>query len=369
LAAGVKRIEELFAKAVERRLLSEADARQKMAGVKRTTTWEGFDNLDLVVEAAIEDLEKKREIFRILDQKTRPETILATNTSSLLVRQLAEGLQHPERVAGLHFFNPVHKMELVEVVRAPATTGKNVAALRQWAGRLGKTPVIVGDSPGFVVNRILLPYLSEAGLLLTEGVSVEAIDRAMLRFGMRMGPLETLDQVGLDVAAHIARAVAPFFGERLPPQPALERLCEWGCLGRKNGRGFYRYDGKRKTVNTEALAKLGHQPTTANGRVPHEAIRERLVLLSVNEAAACLREGLAERADVIDLAMVLGTGWAPHRGGPLRYADDRGAADVVRALEGMARQYGPRFAPDAELRRRAETKDLFYSTLPTLEGP
>jgi 3-hydroxyacyl-CoA dehydrogenase/enoyl-CoA hydratase/3-hydroxybutyryl-CoA epimerase len=359
LAAGVRRIEGLFQKAVERRLLSDEEARQKLNAIGKTTSWEGFAQVDIVVEAVVEDLAKKRDVFRELDRCTRPDTVLATNTSSLLVRQMQDGSQHPERVAGLHFFNPVHKMPLVEVVHAAGTSAAVVARLAQWSADLGKTPVAVKDSPGFVVNRILMPYLNEAGLLVAEGLSIEQVDKVMRRFGMPVGPLELLDQVGLDVAAHIVRAVGPVFGTRLVPHPSLERMAARGWLGQKSGKGFYVYEGKKRRVHAEALAELRPQ-AMAPPQLLRDA-RDRMVLPMVNEAAACLAEGLAERADVIDLAMVLGTGWAPHRGGPLRYADDRGAGAVVQSLEELVRRAGARFEPCAELRRRAATRELFYS--------
>ncbi len=378
LTAGMKKIEDLFQKAVERRVLSQDEASKKLVAIGKTTTWQGFENVDVVVEAAIEDLEKKRDIFRILDQRTRPDAILATNTSSLLVRQIQEGAQHPDRIAGLHFFNPVHKMPLVEVVRAPSSAGDGIEKLRVWAAALGKTPVVVGDSPGFVVNRILMPYLGEAVLLAAQKYSIERLDQVMRRFGMPMGPFELLDQVGIDVAAHIAKTMHAAFGKRLGESRAaegiistFEQMCKNGWFGQKSGLGFYRHEGKKSQVHEAAVSVL---PTNAEAAASivgnHENLieaRDRMVLLMVNEAAACLQEGLGERADVIDLAMVLGTGWAPHRGGPLRYADDRGVADVVKVLEELKRKHGVRFEPCEELRKRVETKELFYSTLPAPE--
>ncbi|HZT80612.1 MAG TPA: 3-hydroxyacyl-CoA dehydrogenase NAD-binding domain-containing protein, partial [Gemmataceae bacterium] len=359
LGAGLLRITGLFEKAQQRGLLSPEEARRRLALVKGTTTWQGFDEAEVVIEAAVEDLGAKRAVFRELDARTKPTAVLATNTSSLPVASLAEGLAHPERVAGLHFFNPVHKMPLVEVVRAPATEEGVIAALRRLTVHLNKTPVVVKDSPGFVVNRVLMPYLHEAVLLVAEGLDIEDVDRTMRRFGMPMGPLELLDQVGLDVAAHVARAVRPVFEKRFPPGDALERMrdCRW--LGQKNGVGFYRYQGKKRVANEAALPVLRPEkplpsvtatlPPTARA----QEARERMVLLMVNEAALCLAEGLAADAASIDLAMVLGTGWAPHRGGPLRYAEDRGPADVVRRLTELAGRLGPRFEPCEELRRRA----------------
>lgn len=367
LGAGVQRIVALFNKAAERGLLPREELAQRLGAIRGTDNWQGFDRVDLVVEAVVEDLAVKRAVFRELERRTRPAAILATNTSSLSVAALQEGLTHPGRVAGLHFFNPVHKMPLVEVVRAPATDEHTIAVLTRWAVALGKTPVMVKDSPGFVVNRILMPYLNEAVLLLAEGMGIGAIDEAMRRFGMPMGPLEVLDQVGLDVAAHIARSVQPAFGSRFDPNPALERLVERGWLGQKSGVGFYRYQGKSKRPNIAVAGLLHEQGMAASGlmrklplAVQLQQARERMVLLMVNEAALCLGEGLAAEASTIDLAMVLGTGWAPHRGGPLRYADDRGLRSVVQTLTELAQRLGPRFEPCAELRQRAETGKPFH---------
>jgi len=243
--------------------------------------------------------------------------------------------------------------------------------------------VVVGDGPRFVVNRILMPYRNEAGILVAEGMPVDKVDQVMRRFGMQMGPLEMLDLVGLDVAAHIARSVGPAFGDRWKPHPALDLMCQAGWLGQKTGLGFYRYQGKKKTVHTEALATLRTQIAGDRGQGSQvevkkaseltsdfrpltsdlDSARERMVCLMVNEAAAALAEGLAESADVIDLAMVLGTGWAPHRGGPLRYADDRSASEIVKTLETLTRQLGSRFEPCAELRSRAASGELFYAHL------
>jgi 3-hydroxyacyl-CoA dehydrogenase/enoyl-CoA hydratase/3-hydroxybutyryl-CoA epimerase len=360
LAAGMQRIDALLQKAVERRLLSTEEAQQKLAAMGRTTAWDAFGDVDVVIEAAIEELETKRAIFRELERHTRPSAILATNTSSLSVQQIQEGLRHPERVAGLHFFNPVHKMPLVEVVRAPATGTAVVATLTHWAVALGKTPVGVRDSPGFVVNRILMPYLNEAVLLLAEGMSVERIDETMRRFGMPMGPLELLDQVGLDVAAHIARMLQPALAARFAPNAVFAQMVEHGWLGQKSGAGFYQYQGKTKKVQAAAVALVQGESDVLPD-IPTAEARERMVGLMANEAAACLAEGLAADAATIDLAMVLGTGWAPHRGGPLRYADDRGVGEVVRVLAELAQRLGPRFEPCPELRRRAESGELFYA--------
>jgi 3-hydroxyacyl-CoA dehydrogenase/enoyl-CoA hydratase/3-hydroxybutyryl-CoA epimerase len=361
LAAGVLRIFALFNKAVERGVLTAEESQRRLNSIHGTTAWKGFSDVDLVVEAVIEDLQAKRAVFREMEKEAPPSAILATNTSSLSVRQLQEVLKHPGRVAGLHFFNPVHKMPLVEVVQAPATTDETVAALVRWAIQLGKTPIVVRDSPGFVVNRVLMPYLNEAVLLAREGMSIARIDQAMRRFGMPMGPLELIDQVGLDVAAHIARSMEPLFGDRFPPPDAFQRMQDRGWLGQKSGIGFYRYQGKKKRVNEGAVAIL-HEKSLAPAGSRREVrsagehtdrARERMVYLMVNEAAACLGEGLAENASAIDLAMVLGTGWAPHRGGPLQYGRDYGYDRIVSRMQELAQDLGARFEPCAELRRLA----------------
>jgi 3-hydroxyacyl-CoA dehydrogenase/enoyl-CoA hydratase/3-hydroxybutyryl-CoA epimerase len=365
LAAGLARIDELFARAVERRRIGLEEARQRRACVRGTVAWEGFERVEVVIEAAVEDLEIKRNLFRELAGRVPVSAILATNTSSLMVSRLQEGLAHPERVAGLHFFNPVHKMPLVEVVRTPATSAEVIDRLVRFAIDLGKTPVRVGDRPGFVVNRILMPYLNEALLLIGEGMKIREADRLMKRFGMPMGPLELLDQIGLDVAAHVGQLVRQQLGGRYEPHPGFEAMRQQGWLGQKTGIGFYVHKGRSLKVHKpaqELLRSLESGPALGMTLPPAARLadaRERLVLLMVNEAALGLSEGLADDAATIDLAMVFGTGWAPHRGGPLRYADDRGLADVVRALEGLTGRLGPRFEACAELKRRAETEQAF----------
>ncbi len=364
LGTGLLRVAALFEKAVERGILAREEADRKLSAFRGGVNWKDFDSVELVIEAAVENLEVKRALFRELDRRTPPQAVLATNTSSLTVAALQEGLAHPERVAGMHFFNPVHKMPLVEVVRTPATNDQAIAAVARLAIALGKTPVVVQDSPGFVVNRILMPYLNEAVLLVSEGLSIRSLDATMTRFGMPMGPLELLDQVGLDVAAHIARSLQPAFGDRFPPNPGFELMRQKGWLGQKSGVGFYHHRGKKKQVNFLAENALRAAYSKSDEDLaevlPHavtmQQARDRMVLLMVNEAAMCLGEGLTAQAETIDLAMVLGTGWAPHRGGPLRYAHDRGVDAVIAALEELARRLGPRFQPCEALRRLADSR-------------
>jgi 3-hydroxyacyl-CoA dehydrogenase/enoyl-CoA hydratase/3-hydroxybutyryl-CoA epimerase len=361
LAGGVLRIKALFDRALERGIVSPDEYQRKLNAIQGTTAWKSFADLDLVIEAVIEDPQAKQAVFRDLEKQASPSAILATNTSSLGVRPLQQGMKHPERVAGLHFFNPVHKMPLVEVVQAPQTSRETVAALMKWAIQMGKTPVLVKDSPGFVVNRVLIPYLNEAVILVAEGMPLERVDQTMRRFGMPMGPLELIDQVGLDVAAHIAQSMEPVLGGRFPPNPALGLMKEKGWLGQKTGVGFYWHRGRKKRLHVRAVTALRRAMPEASGAwmdglSPFDQMRvarDRMVGLMVNEAAACLAEGLAENAAAIDLAMVLGSGWAPHRGGPLRYGQDRGYQEMVHILKTLEERFGTRFEPAAELRRLA----------------
>jgi 3-hydroxyacyl-CoA dehydrogenase/enoyl-CoA hydratase/3-hydroxybutyryl-CoA epimerase len=364
LGSGLTRITDLFRKAAERGVVTPSEAERRLSAVKGTVNWDGFADVDVVVEAAVEDLDAKRAVFRELEKRTRPSAVLATNTSSLPVSALQEGLARPERVAGMHFFNPVHRMPLVEVARTPSTGSAATALLTRWTVALGKTPVNVKDSPGFVVNRVLMPYLNEAVILVSEGMKIADLDRTMKRFGMPMGPLEVIDQIGLDVAAHVARSVGPVMEGRFPPNDAFEKMRANGWLGQKGGKGFYVYQDKKATVNplAENLLRAGEAPAADRAlplAVRVTEARERMVLLMVNEAALALGEGLTEDAESLDLAMVLGTGWAPHRGGPLHYADDRGPADVVAKLKELAGWHGKRFEPCAELQRHAESNQRF----------
>ena len=329
----------------------------QMARITPTLELTGVALADAAIEAVVEDLDVKRRVFGELEVRMRADALLATNTSSLSVDALADGLRHPERFVGFHFFNPVHKMPLVEVVRGEKTSDAALVTAVALARRLGKTPVVVKDSPGFVVNRVLMPYLREAMHLLEEGYAVADIDAAMKRFGMPMGPFEVVDEVGLDVAKKVAGVLSAAFPERMAPAPALDQLVAAGRLGRKSGRGFYRHQGRRRTPDAEvpALLGLGGTRRTASG----DALAERMGLAIVNEAARCVEEGIVREAGHVDLAMIFGTGFAPFRGGPLRWADSLGLPHVVGRLRALQAEAGPRFAPCALLVTMAEKGETF----------
>jgi 3-hydroxyacyl-CoA dehydrogenase/enoyl-CoA hydratase/3-hydroxybutyryl-CoA epimerase len=311
VAAGMKSVSGLFAEAVKRRIFTTHEARRKFDLVTPSAERVPLHRCDLVIEAAIEDLEVKKKIFADLCARTAPGTILATNTSALSVTELAkaEGITHPERVIGLHFFNPVSRMKLVEIITTEFTTPEVVERALAFVRALGKTPVVVKDSPGFLVNRILMPYLIEAGRLAEAGVPVATIDEAMLDFGMPMGPLRLLDEIGLDVATHVADTMVTSFGERFAPPLLLADLVRAGHLGRKSGRGFYRHDDGKAAPDSFAKAPRDLPDKTR--------ITTRLNQLMVEESKRCLAEGLVRDADTVDLAIILGTGYAPFRGGPL----------------------------------------------------
>lgn len=357
LGAGLLRVQQLFQQAIERGLLTPAEGLKRLAAIKGVLDWKGFDGVQLVIEAAEEKLETKAHLFRELETRTRADCVLATTTSTLRVSDIAAAVSRPERVAGLHCFAPVHKVPLVEVVAAPQTVPATLARLLNWALALGKTPVRVKDSLGFVVLRVLLPYLSEAVQLVREGLGITVIDDEMRRFGMITGPLETLDAIGLDVFASLSRA-------RGLPVEGFDLMLTNGWLGQRSGRGFYTHGGKKLKSNhlAENLLRQSHLASATRGlslAARRADARDRLVLLLVKEAAQCVAEGLTATPDEIDLALILGAGFAPHRGGPLHHADDLGLALVVEKLRGLERRLGPRFAPSTALVERAERNERF----------
>ncbi|MBK5096366.1 MAG: enoyl-CoA hydratase/isomerase family protein [Gemmatimonadetes bacterium] len=342
LDAGLRHAADLLRKATRARVFSEEEAGLKLARIDGRLDYEGFEEVDLAIEAVVERMMVKQQVFRDLEGVLDPEAVLATNTSSLSVTTMASGLDRPERVVGLHFFNPVHKMPLVEVIRGELTGDAALATAFRFALGLGKTPVVVADRPGFLVNRLLGPYLNEAGHLLDEGVSVEAIDEALLEFGMPMGPCRLLDEIGFEVALHAGREMGAAFGARLSPPDVLDRMIEDGRLGRKNGRGFYLYENGKSTGIDLTLDSLF--PPAAGGPSGDE-IRSRCLWLMVNEAAWALEEAVVDTADQVDLAMIMGTGFPPFRGGLLRWADSEGLGQIVDGLARYEDTLGTRFAP------------------------
>lgn len=337
----LKYVEPALARAKEyfdKRLKDETQRAAALARLKADVAGDGVPHADVVIEAIYENLDAKRALYATLEPRMKAGALLATNTSSIRLELLAEGLADPGRLVGLHFFNPVAQMPLVEVVSGSATRAEVAAAALAFARRIDKLPLPCRSAPGFVVNRVLTPYLQEAILALEEGVPPAVIDRAAVGFGMPMGPIELADVVGLDVSEHVGVIIAQELGRPVPELPALAQHLAARELGRKSGRGFYEWrDGK--AVKDDA-----------GGAAAPDDLVDRLLLALVNECAAVLREGTVIDADLLDAGVIFGTGFAPFRGGPIAYARARGVAAIVARLEELAARHGPRFTPDAHWR-------------------
>jgi 3-hydroxyacyl-CoA dehydrogenase/enoyl-CoA hydratase/3-hydroxybutyryl-CoA epimerase len=359
VAGGLAHAREQFERERRRGRASLRDVERRMTLLSGTLGYEGFRHLDLVVEAVVENLEIKRQVLRETAEHA-PHAVLATNTSSLRLEDLATGLPDPGRLVGLHFFNPVHRMPLIEVVVGAATSDEARDTAIAVTRRMGKTPVVVRSSPGFLVNRLLMPYLEEALRLFQAGVPMEELDRALVDFGMPMGPMELLDEVGLDVAAKVAHVLSEAFPSTETKPEVLDALVGAGRLGKKSGRGFYRYTmGKRGRTPKEpdpAVYSLVRAPSRSVVQAGREAWIERLLLAMVNEAARCLDERVVGSAEEVDLAMILGTGFPPFRGGLMRYADVVGLSRVIDRLSALAAAEGPRFEPARLLIEKRDTK-------------
>jgi 3-hydroxyacyl-CoA dehydrogenase len=313
-----------------------------------------------VIEAVVERMDVKRQVFAELEEHTRPDTVLATNTSALSVSGLQESLRHPERVCGMHFFNPAHRMPLLEIVAGRRTDASTLATAYAAGLLLGKTPIVVADRPGFLVNRVLGAYLTEAGHLLQEGVEPGRLDARMEAFGMPMGPLRLLDEIGLDVAAEVLATLRSKLGERFAPAPGVERVIAGARLGRKTGSGFYRYrKGTAAGWHPETAAIL--RELRAGGSAPSEdEIEDRMILAMVNEAARALDDEVVARPQDVDVGLIYGTGFPPFRGGLLRYADSIGVDAIADRLRGYAERIGPRFEPAARLQSLGRAGRRFY---------
>lgn len=356
---GMSSIGKLYRDGVKRHTFTAREARDGLDRIQPTAVEVPLPQTDLVIEAAVEELGLKKKIFQRLEELTTEDAILATNTSALSVSELAAATRHPGRVVGLHFFNPVHRMQLVEVIAARQTTPETLQRALQFTQQIGKLPVVVKDSPGFLVNRILMPYLIEAGGLFEQGASVTDLDQAMLDFGMPMGPMRLLDEVGLDVSLHVAETLADAFSDRLRVPESLRHFMKDGLLGRKSGAGYYQYEKSGKAVpNLRARAAVVGERAAALTR---EELQERMVLLMVNEAARCLEEQVVIDPADVDFAMIMGTGFAPFRGGPLRHTDALGATKLVGAMKDLVASGAAHFAPCALLSALAARRGKFYT--------
>lgn len=361
VSGGLRHARDLFEKAVQRRRLRRREADQHMELISGGLDYQSLSGCDLIVEAVVERMDVKRIVLRETEDAVRADCIIASNTSSLSIDEMSEGLERPENLAGMHFFNPVHKMPLVEVVRGSRSSDRAVATIYALALELGKVPVVTADGPGFLVNRVLGPYLNEAGHLLADGASIEDVDRAAVEFGMPMGPLRLVDEVGIDVTSHAGESLHKALGDRLDPSAPLVALANSGRLGKKGGAGFYRYEnGKEAGVDESVYAALKSAVPSERRTLDQKEIRGRLVLAMINEAARALDEGVVARAADVDLAMIMGTGFPPFRGGLMRFADTIHLKTLLSRLHEMEDVHGERFTPAPLIERLAAEDRSFY---------
>jgi 3-hydroxyacyl-CoA dehydrogenase / enoyl-CoA hydratase / 3-hydroxybutyryl-CoA epimerase len=335
LELGLKQASANFAGALKRKRMTEDEFNRKMRSIEPTLTLEGMKSADLVVEAVVENMDLKKKVFAELEEYVRPDCLLTSNTSSLSVEEMSKALKNSGRFAGLHFFNPVNKMPLVEIITHEKVDPKTIQTLVKWVLDVKKTPIVVKDGPGFLVNRILAPYLNEAAFLLEEGVSVEALDEAALNFGMPMGPCRLMDEIGLDVCVKVGKIMQEGLGQRANPCSLSTKLYDAKLLGKKNNKGFYLYDEKGKsTGKNPEISKI---LTAKKKHMDEMTIQMRLFLPMVNEAAYILADKICDKAATVDVGMIYGTGFPPFKGGLLKWADQEGLDSIVERLNNFAK--------------------------------
>lgn len=360
VAKGLKSVYDVLVERLRKRQITRTQFDDQLALVGGTIDYSGFRAVDLTIEAVFEDLALKHRVLREAEAELPPRAVYASNTSSIPIARIAEASQRPDRVLGMHFFSPVHKMPLLEIIVTPVTAPEVTATAVALGKRLGKHVIVVNDAPGFYTTRILAAYMNEAGRLLDEGAPIEAVDRALLDFGFPVGPITLLDEVGIDVGGKIAGVLADAFGERLAPSESMQRVIAAGRTGRKGGKGFYIYgkDGRKGGVDQSVYRFL---PTgTARADFIPEEIQDRTVLAMVNEAVRCLEEGVLRSPRDGDVGAVFGLGFPPFRGGPFRYVDAESSEMVIRRLEQLNTRFAPRYEPAALLLEMAERRRRFY---------
>lgn len=356
---GIAAVREVLKERLTRKQITRQEFADLMLLVGGTVDYSGFENADLVIEAVFEDLKVKHAVVREVEAVLPESAVVASNTSTIPIALIAQASRRPERLLGMHFFSPVHRMPLLEVIPTRNTRADVVGTAVAWGRKIGKTVIVVNDAPGFYVNRILAPYLNEAGVLLDAGASIEAIDEAMEKFGFPVGPLTLLDEVGLDIAAKSGGILHQAFGERMAPSQAMRAVVNAGRTGRKGKLGFYRYDadGTKGGADDSLYALL---PNASRSSFTAEEIQQRCALALANEAARTLEEGIVRSARDGDIGAVFGIGFPPFRGGPFRWMDAVGAQKVVDALEDLSARFAPRFTPCDLLVSMARRGERFY---------
>lgn len=358
IAKGFQAASKVYHGALKRRKATKAEVEMGMGRITGTLDYSGFKDVDIVIEAVVEKMEVKQKVFREMDTAVSSKTVLATNTSALSVAEMAKVTSNPSRVVGVHFFNPVHRMPLIEVITTEATSKEALATTLGFVKRLRKIPIVVKDSAGFIVNRILLAYMNEAGRIMEETHDIEGIDKAVLAFGMPMGPFRLSDEVGLDVGIKVLQILEEAFGERFTPVKTFHKVYEAGLLGKKVSKGFYVFDGKKESFNTDVKQFLTGSAEPLNSK----ACVDRVILSMINEAAMCLEDGIVDDPAAIDVGMIFGTGFPPFRGGLLKYADSLGIDNVVESLQNLCENLNTsRFKPSEYLVKLQREGRTFYS--------
>jgi len=355
---GLASVRGVLQERLTRRQITRVQLDDYMSLVGGTTNYTGFESADLVIEAVFEDLALKHRVLEEVEPALDSTAIYASNTSTIPIASIAGAAKHPERVLGMHFFSPVHRMPLLEVIVTPETAPDATVSAVAYGKSLGKTVIVVNDGPGFYTTRTLSAYMNEAGRLLDEGASIDSIDEALVDFGFPVGPITLLDEVGIDVGGKVGLVLSEAFGSRMAASEAMRRVVAAGRTGRKGGKGFYVYgaDGKKGSVDQTVYEVIGGQ----RHEVLKSEIVDRCVLAMVNEAARCLQEGILRSARDGDIGAVFGIGFPPFRGGPFRYVDSVGADHIVGQLEDLNVRFSPRFEPAELLVDMASGRKVFY---------
>lgn len=359
IANAMKYSYDILIKKVKRGFMRRSEMQKQLALLTGTLDYSGFKDADMVVEAVFEDVALKQQMVADVEANAAPHTIFASNTSSIPITQIAAKAARPEQVIGLHYFSPVDKMPLAEVIAHASTSDKTISTTVEFARKQGKTPIVVKDGAGFYVNRILAPYMNEAANLILTGEPIDRIDKALVKFGFPVGPVKLLDEVGIDVGTKIIPILVEAFGERFTAPAAFEKVLADGRKGKKNGKGFYLYSGKKpgKLVDESIYALLGITPAANRSE---RDIAEQCVLMMLNEAARCLDEGVVRNARDGDIGAIFGIGFPPFLGGPFRYMDSLGIKHLVSRLQHYASLHGEKFSPAACLLAMAENDQTFY---------
>lgn len=357
IAMGLKAASKVFDSAVKRRRITEYEKAVMMGKISGTVDFSGFHNVNMVIEAVVENMDIKRNVLEEVERFVPDHAIICSNTSSLSVTEMGWKMKDQSRLVGFHFFNPVHRMPLIEIIKSEQTSEQTLSAAVHFAKRLGKMPILVNDAPGFLVNRILLAYINEAGRLLEEGYSIEQLDQIMEQFGMPMGPFTLSDEVGLDVGVKVLQVLQKGLGDRFAPTELFTQILEKGFLGKKSGKGFYVH-GKKKVINTKVVDSVSAKsPSGAD-----QQALDRMIFIMIIEAARCLQDKVVQSAHDVDAGMVLGTGFPPFRGGLLKFADAVGVDEVVFKLEEFDKKFQDgRFKPCNYLLELREQGKSFYA--------